>query len=60
MSPEHSEHTQLTDKMVTLVSELDRGLKRHDIGHSAWYEDWRARVESAIGLEAGELNTSTT
>ena len=49
----------VVDDMVTLVSELDRGLQLHDIGHAVWYEDWRARVESAIGLEAGELNTAT-
>jgi hypothetical protein len=46
------------DDMITLITELDRGLQAHDVGHTVWYEDWRTRVEQAIGLQAGELNTS--
>lgn len=50
--------TAVVDDIVTLVSELDRGLQLHDVGHAVWYEDWRARVEATIGLEPGELNTA--
>jgi len=36
--------------------ELDQGLRRHDVGHSVWYAEWRQRVVATIGASDAELN----
>lgn len=53
---EHEGDTWQNDVLV-LLTELDRGLRNHDVGNSLWYEDWRKRAAAAIGVDEEELNS---
>jgi len=42
--------------LVGLMYELDQGLRRHDVGHSVWYAEWRQRVVATIGVSDAEVS----